>query len=68
MEVDDSGVRMPARHQVDGGVIVEWVIEVEKAGEVIACAHVVSWEYVQSAQTPQQHVLCGPASDAAPTG
>jgi len=56
VEVDHPCVGLPARYELSGTRIVERVVEVEEATEVVACADVVAWEYVQSAQAAQQHI------------
>ena len=65
MEVDHSGVRMPAGDQPLHGVVVERRVDVEEAPELVVRADVVAGEDVQPAEAAQQHVFGGPATDAA---
>ena len=65
MEVDDSCVWLPARHQLLDGLVVERRVDGEEAPELVVGADVVSGKHVQPTEAAEQHVLRRPATDAA---
>ena len=65
MEIHHAGVRLPRVDRGHHTTIIERNRQAKPPSKALLRADIVAWEHVQTAQSPQRHVLGSPASDPA---
>lgn len=65
VEVDETAIRLPSGERPLYAGIVQWFSKPQPPLQVVARTYIITREDVDASQTPQKHILSGPASDSA---